>query len=71
MPAASLHGGAAPLTMVEQRIVDDCVSILLATERFAFDLGEQPPAEGELPELPDPPPPPEAASRREVRAHRG
>ena len=69
MPAASLHGGAAPLTMYESRVVDDCVSILMAAERFAFDLGEQPPAEGEVTELPElPPPPPEAASRREVRA---
>ena len=68
MPAAPLHGGAAPLTMYESRVVDDCVAILMATERFAFDLGEQPPAEGEVAELPEQLPPPGAASRREVRA---
>jgi hypothetical protein len=65
MPAAMLQAAAAPLTSYERRTVDDVVSILMAAERFAFDLGEPPAEESALPE---PVPPPESASRREVRS---
>jgi hypothetical protein len=67
MQAPPATGAAAcpPLGAAEERTLDCVTSIMLATERFAFCLGDAP-AElpAELPPLPEPPA--DACSTREA-----
>ena len=63
---------APALTAGEETALDQVVSMLLATQRFAFSLGDAPAEEADddtaaATELLLPPAPPEECTRREVR----